>query len=173
MRVVQIEPGPMPTLMASAPASISALAPSPVATLPAMIATLLDCRLSRADLIEHLLRMAVRGVDDDAVDAGFHQHHGPLEALVADAGGRRDAQPPLGILAGVRVQRRFLHVLDGEQADAAPVLVDHDQLFDPVLMQQPARIVRPDALAHGDDLLGHQFADGLARDHPRNERRDW
>ena len=34
-RVVQIEPGPMPTLTASAPWSISALAPSAVATLPA------------------------------------------------------------------------------------------------------------------------------------------
>ncbi len=28
MRVVQMEPGPMPTLIASAPASISAIAPS-------------------------------------------------------------------------------------------------------------------------------------------------
>ena len=36
MRVVQIEPGPMPTLTASAPASISARAPSAVATLPAI-----------------------------------------------------------------------------------------------------------------------------------------
>ena len=36
MRVVQIEPGPMPILTASAPASISALAPSAVATLPAI-----------------------------------------------------------------------------------------------------------------------------------------
>ena len=36
MRVVQIEAGPMPTLTASAPASISAWAPSAVATLPAM-----------------------------------------------------------------------------------------------------------------------------------------
>ena len=34
-RVVQIEPGPMPTFTASAPASISALVPSAVATLPA------------------------------------------------------------------------------------------------------------------------------------------
>jgi hypothetical protein len=42
MRVVQIEPGPMPTLTASAPASISALAPSAVATLPAMTCTALD-----------------------------------------------------------------------------------------------------------------------------------
>ncbi len=36
-RVVQIDPGPMPTLTASAPALASASAASPVATLPAMI----------------------------------------------------------------------------------------------------------------------------------------
>ena len=47
MRVVQIEPGPMPTLMASAPRSISALAPSAVATLPATTCTLFDSRLMR------------------------------------------------------------------------------------------------------------------------------
>ena len=47
MRVVQIEPGPMPTLMASAPASISALAPSPVAMLPATTCTSFDSRLMR------------------------------------------------------------------------------------------------------------------------------
>src|ERR1043166_2693828 len=46
-RVVQIEPGPMPTLMASAPASMSALAPSPVATLPATTCTAFDRRLIR------------------------------------------------------------------------------------------------------------------------------
>ena len=39
MRVVQMEPGPMPTLMASAPASMRARAPSWVATLPARRAT--------------------------------------------------------------------------------------------------------------------------------------
>ena len=38
-RVVQIEAGPMPTLMPSAPAFASAAAPSPVATLPAIRST--------------------------------------------------------------------------------------------------------------------------------------
>ena len=47
MRVVQIEPGPMPTLMESAPASISALAPSAVAILPATTCTAFDMRLMR------------------------------------------------------------------------------------------------------------------------------
>ena len=37
IRVVQIEPGPIPTLTASAPASASAIAPSAVAMLPAII----------------------------------------------------------------------------------------------------------------------------------------
>jgi hypothetical protein len=37
-RVVQMEPGPMPTLTASAPASIRARAASPVAMLPAITA---------------------------------------------------------------------------------------------------------------------------------------
>ena len=47
IRVVQIEPGPMPTLMASAPASISACAPSCVAMLPAITCTALESRLMR------------------------------------------------------------------------------------------------------------------------------
>ena len=50
MRVVQIEPGPMPTLIASAPASISAFAPSRVATLPATTWTAFDSFFTRATL---------------------------------------------------------------------------------------------------------------------------
>ena len=37
IRVVQMDPGPMPTLMPLAPALIRSSAPSPVATLPAMM----------------------------------------------------------------------------------------------------------------------------------------
>jgi len=36
IRVVQIDPGPIPIFTQSAPASINALAPAPVATLPAI-----------------------------------------------------------------------------------------------------------------------------------------
>src|SRR3546814_19183598 len=48
MRVVQIEPGPMPTLTPSAPASINALVASPVATLPASTCTRCDNFLMRS-----------------------------------------------------------------------------------------------------------------------------
>ena len=47
IRVVQMEPGPMPTFIASAPASISALVPSAVATLPATSTTLLEASFKR------------------------------------------------------------------------------------------------------------------------------
>ena len=49
--------------------------------------------------------MAVRGIDDDEVDAGVDQQLGALEALVADRGRGGDAQPALLVLAGVRVER--------------------------------------------------------------------
>jgi len=49
MRVVQMDPGPIPTLMASTPASISASAPSYVATLPASRPTCGNALLHLAD----------------------------------------------------------------------------------------------------------------------------
>ncbi len=59
---------------------------------------------------------------------------------------------------------RLLHVLDGDQADAAILIVDHEQLFDAVLVQHPLRLVLADAFAHGDEIfVRHQFGDFLAR----------
>ena len=68
MRVVQIEPGPMPTLIASAPASISASAASGVAMLPATICDVGPARLQLAHHLDDRLRVAVGGVDDEDVD---------------------------------------------------------------------------------------------------------
>ena len=64
IRVVQIEPGPIPTLIASAPAPTSALAASAVATLPATTWTEFDS-LDPLDRLRDLEIVAVRGVDDD------------------------------------------------------------------------------------------------------------
>ena len=66
-RVVQIEPGPMPTLTASAPALASASAPSAVATLPAMICALGKFWRTSATACDDAARVAVRGVDADDV----------------------------------------------------------------------------------------------------------
>ena len=67
-----------------------------------MTCTVLESALDAVDRVEHVLRMAVRGVDDDDVDAGVDQQLGALEALVADGGRGGDAQAALLVLAGVR-----------------------------------------------------------------------
>ena len=95
MRVVQIEPGPMPTLTASAPASISARAPSAVAMLPAMTWQALLRRFTARDRLDHALGMAVGGVDHDDVDLGLEQRLGALSAVGADADRGGDAQAAL------------------------------------------------------------------------------
>jgi hypothetical protein len=86
---------------ASAPASISALVPSGVATLPAMMRTELDSFLGPRHGVEHTLRMAVRGVDHQQVDARIDQPLGALEPVFADARRRRDAQPPCASLVAL------------------------------------------------------------------------
>ena len=106
--------------------------------------------------------MAVRGVDHDQIDAGFDQPLGAVITLVADRGRRGDAQPPLLVLAGVRIGDRLLDVLHRDQPDAAISRVDHQQLLDAVLMQQPLGFVLADAFADRDQpVLGHQLGDGL------------
>ena len=105
--------------------------------------------------------MTMRGVDHDAIDAGVDQHERALEPMVADGRGGGDPEPSLGILAGGRMQGRLFHVLDGDEADAAEILVDDDQLFEAMLMQQPARLVLAYAFPDGDEIFGHQFADRL------------
>ena len=159
MRVVQIEPGPMPILTASAPASISACAPSRGGDVAGhhlgVVAELLHARHG----IEHALRMAVRGVDHDDVDLGIDQQLGAAQPVLADAGRRGGAQAALLVLAGAGELVGLLDVLDGDQADAAIVVVDHQQLLDAALVQEPLGLVRAHAFAHRDQLLlGHQRA---------------
>ena len=74
--------------------------------------------------------MAVRGVDDDDVDAGIDQQLGAMQAVLADAGRRGGAQAALLVLAGAGELVGLLDVLDRDQADAAIVGVDHQQLLD-------------------------------------------
>ena len=107
--------------------------------------------------------MAVRGVDDEAVDAGRHQHLGALEPLVADRGGGGDAQAPVDVLGRIRMRRRLLDVLDGDEPDAALRIVDDHQLLDAVQMQEPARLFVVHPLADRHHLAGHEVRHRLAR----------
>ena len=87
MRVVQIEPGPTPTLMPSAK-----LASSSAASLRRDVA---DHHVGGHHLLDALRRLddahvvRVGAVDADRVHAGLVQRHGPLDVEGPD--GRRDA----------------------------------------------------------------------------------
>ncbi len=107
--------------------------------------------------------MPVRGIDDYGIHPGIDQRERPLVAFIADGRGGSHAQTAVGILAGVGMLRCFFHVLDRDQADATAFVIDDDELFEPMLVKEPARLVLRDALADGDHILGHQFGDGLQR----------
>ena len=152
MRVVQIDPGPMPTLMASAPASISAFAPFRGRDVAGDDLNRVRQALDAVNGGEHQLGMAVRGIDDDEIDTGRDQLLGAGKALVADRGRSRDTQAALLVLAGTRVGDRLLDVLDGDQPDATVFIVDDEQLFDAVLVQQALGFLLAHAFAHRDQI---------------------
>ncbi len=108
--------------------------------------------------------MAVGGIDHDQIGAGIDQALGARESGIADAGRRRDPEAPLLVLAGIGVGLSLLDVLDRDQPDAAIVVVDDEQLLDAMLVQQPLRLIEPDILPDGDELLlGHQLVHRLVR----------
>ena len=138
--------------------------PRAVATLPATIWTALRVLADPLDRGGDVDIVAVRGVDDDQVAFGVDQRLRALEALVADRGRGGDAQPARRVLGRVGIGDRLLDVLDGDQADAAAVLVDDEQFLDPALVEHAARLLLADAGADGDEIVaGHQLGDRLAR----------
>ena len=149
-RVVQIEPGPMPTLIASTPSSQRSIAPSYVATLPAMSGVVGEELLELPDGVEDAARVRVRGVDDDDVDLGVDERARAVDAVLARADGRGHAQTSEGILRGLRVAARLLDVLDGDEALEVAVLIDDQQLLDAVLVENFARLLERRADRHGD-----------------------
>ena len=120
IRVVQIEPGPMPTLTASAPASINALVPSAVSpTLPAIMRTELESVLMRADTVEYHLRMAVGCINNNHIDRPHRLEVGTVHTLCRQLLSLLPhARPPLIILGGIGVKNGFFHIFDSDQSGA-------------------------------------------------------
>jgi len=175
MRVVQIEPGPMPTLTQSAPASISASVASRVATLPAMMRVESLSRLTPLDSVQHALGMTMRGIDDEEIDACIDERHGALDSRHRPhRWRRRRAGGPAHPCTRVGVKLGLLDIFHRDEADTAAIVIDDQQLFDAVGMQQALGIGLADAVAHGDQaLVRHQFADGLVRVGGEADVGDW
>ncbi len=101
--------------------------------------------MSRADHLEHVAVVAVRGVDDDEVDAGVDEGVRALVRVLADADRGTDHEPAAGVLGGVRVLVALDEVLDRDQPAQPPGVVDQRQLLDLVRAQQRERLVAGDA----------------------------
>ena len=137
-RVVQMLPGPDADLDARRRrASISARAPSPVATLPAMICTLSPkSLLSRASVSSTRLRVAVRRIQHQDVDARVDQRPAARSSVSAPRPDRRrHPQPALLVFGRVRVLPGLFDVLDRDQAFEVELVVDEGQLLDAVLVE--------------------------------------
>ena len=115
-RVVQIAPGPMPTFTASAPASISASAASPVAMLPATTSNSPESAAIRAtiSITPREWPCAVSTTRTSAPAA--IERLRALDRVRPDADRGADAQPAVRVLRRVREVDALLDVLDGDQA---------------------------------------------------------
>ena len=102
------------------------------------------------------------GVDGEGVDAhvrsssAARSRKSPV-APMAPATRRR----PLLILAGVGIFQLLLDVLDGDEALELVVVVDDQELFDAVLVEDLLGLLQGGADGDGDEvLLGHHVVDG-------------
>ncbi len=120
--------------------------------------------LNLLDRLDHIAGMPVRCVHADDVNAGGAQGGYPLPAVGPDADRRADEKPSHRILRGVRVLDRFLNVFDGNQSLEAPLVVDHRELFNSVLVQNPGGFFQRDSRTAGYQLVAprHHLANGPA-----------
>ena len=112
---------------------------------------------------EHAPGMAMGGIDDDDVHAGFDQRLGTLFGALANADRRADPQPAETVLAGIRMLGGLLDVLDRDQAAQLEILVDHQHALEPMLVHELHRLFPGGALAHRHQALArrHDVLDRL------------
>ena len=156
MRVVQMEPGPMPTLTAvdaRVDQRLRRLGRHDVAGDELQPGMRLADALDRRD---HAARMAVRGVDDHEVHARRHELGDAIERVRRGADRGADPQPSVLVLAGAREVARLLDVLDRDHAAQAAVAVHDQDLLDAVPVQQQQDLLARRVLAHGHELLARR-----------------
>ena len=135
-RVVQMDPGPTPTFTAFAPRSRTALAPSAVATFPAMSWTSGKASRTLATAwrtpSEWPWAVSMTRTSTPALDESF----GPSQIRPGGPDGRTNPQAAMFVLAGIRELAAFEDVLDGDEAGQVPLIVHHREFFDPVLVEE-------------------------------------
>ena len=153
MRVVQIEPGPMPTLTPSAPWSTSAFAPSPVATLPPMTSIFGSCFLI------HFTRSSTPCAWPCAVSTTSTSTPASTSAATRSSvpSPTPTAAPtrslPCASLQAFGCSVSFRMSLHRDQALQLEVVVDHQHALEAVLVHELHRLFAARAFAHRDQLV--------------------
>src|ERR1044072_5070790 len=151
-RVVQIEPGPTPTLMASAPASTSAWAPARVATLPPTTSTRSPSSCLSFATMAVTARECPCAVS--TISTSTPASTRAIERDQASSPAPPAAQAAVGVLGGHRVLLGLDEVLDRDEPAEHPGAVDERELLDLAPAQQAQRGLGGDAHLRGDEVLG-------------------
>src|SRR5207302_414365 len=105
-------------------------------------------RLDALHRVEHALRVSVRRVHHHQVDSRLAQRRDAVERVGRGADRGANPQPAAAVLAGARKLVGLLEVLDGDHADQLVGAVHHQELLDPVLVQERANFfTRPTSRA--------------------------
>ena len=136
MRVVQIEPGPMPTLTRVGPGLDQRPRRRAGGDVAADDVDLGVVLLDPAHALEHALAVAVGGIDHQHVDAGLDQQLDPLLGALAHADRRAHAQLALGVARGVGEVGLLGDVLHRHQAAQLEGVVDDQHALQLVPVHQ-------------------------------------
>ena len=111
----------------------------------------------------HVVRVAVRRVDTQRVNAGAPQRRDALGAVGSHSNRGAHPQASQAVLARRGIAHRFVHVLDRDQPAQPLLIVDQRQLFNSMGLQDVLGRIQVDAQFGGDHLGRHQLAHRLVQ----------
>ena len=102
--------------------------------------------------------VGVGGIDGDDVHFAAHQFLSAFEEVASGSDGGACPQAALVVFGGVGVLQLLLNILDRDQALEVVLIVDHEQLFDAVPVQDFLGFVEGGADGDGDEVIfGHHL----------------
>ena len=113
--------------------------------------------LDPTDAIDHALAVAVGGVDNNHIDPGIDQRFDPIGGVGAGTDRRANAQATVFVFTGIGIGASLVDVFHRHHAGELKVLIDHQNLFDAMDMQQVTHLVLTLTFKHGNQLIfaGH------------------